>query len=685
MADGRSPHAPNLQVASPNGTIHVAVLMDEGQPHYRVVFNDKVVVKPSPLGMRLRDAPPLRDGFEVVDIARAHVNEDWTPVWGTDAVITNHYHEMTVALEETGAPARCMDLVVRVYDDGVAFRYAWPEQPTLGDFQITAEETTFRFAEDHTTWWIPDDYDGYEWVYHKTPLHAIREEAAAVSYNAYLEEEEVGKPVAVVSKRDVPGAVNTPVTLRSPDGDVYLSVHEANLTDYAGMTLQASPDDPQTLVSNLVPWPDGVKVKASTPHRSPWRTIQIADTPGDLIESHLLLNLNPPSKIEDPSWIEPMTYVGIWWGMHLEQLSWGRDGTHGATTARTKRYMDFAAEHNIGGVLVEGWNEGWESWGSDDAFDFTAAYPDFDLEAVAAYGTERGVALIGHHETGGDVPSYERQMEAAFQLYHDLGVKAVKTGYAGPIRPKGIHHHSQQMVNHYRRVVKLAAKHHIAIDAHEPIKGTGVERTWPNMMTREGVRGMEYNAWSVGNPPEHTLVLPFTRMLAGPLDYTPGIFDLTFNPDRPTRRVRTTLAKQLALMVILYSPLQMASDLVENYEDHDAFAFIEQLPADWSASRVLNAAIGASITIARQQKDGDDWFIGSATNETARTLDIPLDFLEANRTYRATIFEDAADADYCDNPHAWQQRRETVRAADMLQADLARSGGQAVILSPIAE
>jgi alpha-glucosidase len=672
-------------LSSPGGALTVEMMLVEGQPHYRVQAGGDTLVAPSALGFTFADAPPMRDGFEVAGHSTRSVDRTWTPVWGRDASVRNHFNELTVRLRETDAPGRRLTLVFRAYDDGVAFRYRWPEQPAMDTLAVTSEDTRFRFTADHTSWWIPDDYDGYEWVYEQTPLSAIVDSAAAVSYNSYLEEDDSGAPFDSTSKQAHPGAVNTPLTMRSPDGAHYLSVHEAALTDYAGMTLQADPDAPTTLESSLVPWPDGVKVKADVPHETPWRTIQVADAPGALVESHLIENLNEPSKIDDPSWIEPMTYVGIWWGMHIGRYSWGQSGTHGATTERTKRYMDFAAEHDIDAVLVEGWNKGWESWGTADAFNFTESYPDFDLEEVTEYGRKKGVSLIGHHETGGDVPSYERQMADAFALYDSVGVPAVKTGYAGMIRPEGVHHHSQQMVNHYREVVKLAAKHEIAINAHEPIKPTGIRRTWPNMMTREGVRGMEYNAWSSGNPPAHAVTVPFTRMLAGPLDYTPGIFNLTPERIMPKHRVRTTLAKQLANMVTLYSPVQMAADLPEHYEGHEAVAFLEHVPADWDESRVVNARIGTFLTIARRAAESDAWYVGSATNGDARTLDVPLDFLEAGRTYVAHVYEDAPDADYVEKPHAVRVRRGLVTSTDSITARMGRSGGQAVRLVPATE
>jgi hypothetical protein len=511
-----------------------------------------------------------------------------------------------------------------------------------------SEDTRFAFAGNHTTWWIPADFDSYEHLYYQTPL-------------------------------DLVFAVNTPVTMKT-EGGLYVSLHEANLTDYAGMTLALVPDEINTLRTSLVPWPDGSKVKGSTPCKTPWRTIQIATWPGGLVESSLILNLNEPCVIEDTSWIKPMKYIGIWWGMHIGKYTWHEGPDHGATTANAKRYVDFASRHGIPAVLIEGWNTGWHRWGQEGAFDHVTPYPDFDIEEVVRYAKEKGVGIIGHHETGGDVTTYDRQIEFAFRLYRDLGIHAVKTGYAGKIYPRGQYHHGQWMVNHYRMVVEKAAQYRIMLDVHEPIKPTGISRTYPNMMTREGVRGTEFNAWSEGNPPEHVTILPFTRMLAGPLDYTPGIFDLTFDEYKPGNRVRSTLANQLALYVILYSPLQMAADLIENYEGHPAFKFIKEVPVDWDETRVLNAEIGDYVTIARRK--GDTWYIASVTDENARALTVGLAFLEAGKTYQARIYADAPESDFESNPTAYEMREQQVTRDTILNVELARGGGQAITITP---
>lgn len=634
---------------SPDGKICIRFVLKAGQPYYEVVYQKKTLIQPSPLGFRLDEAPPLMENFSVTDTRSDSFDETWKPVLGEDKTIRNHYNQLIVTLRETSTLHRILILIFRAYDDGVAFRYSLPEQPNLKKFQIISEETRFNFAGNYTAWWIPADYDSYEKLYHETPLSKIK-------------------------------AVNTPVTMVTPDS-IYLSIHEANLTDYAGMTLKRVKRSASNFECDLVPWPDGIKVKTRTPMKTPWRTIQIAARPGGLIESHLIVNLNEPCALKDVSWIKPMKYVGIWWGMHIGKWTWHEGPKHGATTARAKEYIDFASAHHIPALLVEGWNKGWATWWTKKPeFSFTEAYPDYNLNEVVQYGKEKGVVLIGHNETAGNVPSYDAQMEKAFALYEKLGIPAIKTGYAGKIIPKGQHHHGQWMVRHYRKVVKMAAKYHIMVDAHEPIKPTGIRRTYPNFLTREGVRGMEYNAWSAGNPPNHTTIVPFTRMLAGPLDYTPGIFNILFDKTGK-HRVHTTLAKQLALYVILYSPLQMAADLVENYKDNPAFQFIEKVPSNWDETRVLKSRIGHFVTIVRRR--GNEWFLGSITDKHPRLLEIPLDFLNPETRYVAHIYADARETNYFTNPTAVEIGQYQVTAKDTLPAALDGGGGMAVRFSPV--
>ncbi len=637
-----------IPVTSPDSSVVCTVSLSHGRLYYAVTVDDRPVLRPSELGFRFLMARPFVDSLEITGIHRESIDTTWTAVWGPSKTIRDQGDELAVRVRETVPPYRPLILTVRAYDDGVAFRYTFPQHPEWERFQITSEETRFRFAGDPEAWWIPSDYDSYEYLYNHTRLSEI-------------------------------DSANTPVTFKTTDG-LYLSLHEAALTDYAGMTLTSRGQDPLTLKAKLVPWPDGTKVKARAPFQTPWRTLHIAREAGDLITSNLIVNLNEPCRIRDTSWITPMTYMGIWWELHIDKSTWKPGPDHGATTENTLRYMEVAAEHNIGGVLVEGWNRGWEGWGRGGSFDFLEPYDDFDIKAITDYGRKKGVALIGHHETGADVLNYEKQMEAAFQYYRDHGVPAVKTGYVGDIRPEGQHHHGQWMVNHYRRVVETAARHRIMLDVHEPVKPTGIRRTWPNMMTCEGVRGMEYNAWSSGNPPEHSLIVPFTRMLAGPLDYTPGIFNVTFDEYRPDNRVYTTRAKQLALMVVLYSPLQMAADLPEHYDGVPEFQFIHDLPADWDDVRVIDSEIGEHLTLARRHHD--DWYVGSLTDASPRTLELPLDFLPSNLSYRAEIYADAPDAHWDTRPMALVIRTRTVTSGDTLSLELAPGGGQAIRLTP---
>ncbi|MBD3224966.1 MAG: glycoside hydrolase family 97 protein [Caldithrix sp.] len=638
-------------VHSPDGNVKVQFMVDNGWAYYKVHYGSVAIIDASRLGFELKNQPDLLDSLQVISTEERNVDHTWQTVWGTQNSIRNHYRELTVHLQEQSKPHRNMDIIFRIFNDGVGFRYSLPQQDYLQDIQITSEITEFDFNGNHLCWWIPNDYDSYERLYRTTPL------------------------------REVPAA-NTPFTLRL-ENDMVVSIHEADLTDYPGMTLKKAEQEPLKMVCDLVPWPDGIKVKGQTPLQTPWRTIQIGKQDGDLIASNLILNLNRPNQLEDVSWIKPMKYIGIWWGMHINKYTWHAGPNHGATTERSKRYIDFAARHDIPAVLVEGWNKGWESWLSGkNVQNYTESYPDFDLQEVVRYGKTKGVVLIGHHETGGNVPHYEKQMKSSFELYHDLGVPAVKTGYAGQMTPEGMHHHGQWMVTHYREVVKLAAKNKITINAHEPIKPTGIRRTYPNMITREGARGMEYNAWSPGNPPEHTVILPFTRLLGGPMDYTPGIFKFDFDQEG-LNRVWTTLAKQLAYYIVLYSPLQMAADLPENYENQPAFQFIQEVPVDWDESVVLKARIGDYLSIARRQ--GNQWYVGSITDEQRRLFNIPLDFLDQNTVYKATIYADDADTDWHQNPTALDISSYRVDHRDHLLAALSPSGGQAVAFTPVSE
>ncbi|MBN1261983.1 MAG: glycoside hydrolase family 97 protein [Anaerolineae bacterium] len=637
----------------------------DGAPYYAISREGNDVILPSRLGFVFSHEAPLRQNFALAASETQSVDEVWTQPWGEVKEIRNHYNELHVALTETTNAPRILHLTFRAFDDGVGFRYEIPEQAHLTDFEILDEETEFILAGNHQSWWIPAYGDNrYEYLYTQSPI----------------------------SDLDI---VHTPLTMATAEG-LYLSIHEAALTDYSSMTLWHTGD--ATLLCDLVPWSDGVKVKATAPLKTPWRTIQIAETPGDLITSYLILNLNEPNRLTDVSWIHPGKYVGIWWGMHLGLNTWGSGPDHGATTENALRYMDFAADNGFAGVLIEGWNVGWDGdWTRyGDRFEFTTPYDDFDIETVATYAAERGVTLIGHHETGAAVQNYEEQMEEAFAFYRDLGVTTVKTGYVG--WGQGIKrynesgnlvglewHHGQHMVEHYRKVVETAADYQIMLIVHEPIKDTGIRRTYPNMMSREGARGQEYNAWDGegGNPPDHTTILPFTRMLAGPMDFTPGIFDLLLeDADRPGNRINTTLAKQLALYVVLYSPHQMAADLPENYAGHPALQFIRDVPTDWETTQVLNGAIGDYITIARKDRASSDWYLGSITDEEGRTFEIPLTFLDEGRTYTAQVYADAETADWDYNPLAVQISEATVDRESTVTLKLAPGGGVAIRFHP---
>ncbi len=639
---------PVTSTISPDGLIQINFILKDGIPLYSIKYNNTILLDNSKLGFKFQNATDMETNFKIVNIVKKVIDDRWKPIFGTVDHIRNHCNQMTIVLEEKTALQRKMTLVFRTYNDGIAFRYIIPKQKNLNKVNIMSEETEFNFVKNHECWWIPANYDSYEQEYNTTSL----------------------------AKMD---SVNTPVTMKTDQG-LYLSIHEADLTNYAGMTLVPNPNKKFGLQCDLVPWADGVKVKCQTPIISPWRTIQITPKAGDLLTSNLILNLNEPCKLDDTSWIKPMKYIGIWWGLHIGRDSWIAGDKHGATTKEAKRYIDFANKNSFNGLLIEGWNTGWESWGEDDNFDYVTPYEDYDLQEVTDYARKKNVEIIGHLETGGSVPKFESQIDSAFTLFKKLGIDAIKTGYAGKIRPVGEHHHGQYMVNHYRSVVKKAAKYKIMVNAHEPIKATGIRRKYPNMLTREGARGMEYNAWSKGNLPEHTTIIPFTRLLGGPMDYTPGIFDLTFNNYKKEYRVWTTKAKQLAYYVLLYSPMQMAADLLVNYEDDPAFKFIQDVPVTWNETKVLEAEIGDYLIMARRY--GDEWFLGGITDEYPRSFEIKLDFLEANKKYIAEIYSDAIDTDMLKNPGSIDITKCIAYKHYTLQASLSTSGGIAVRFRP---
>jgi len=646
-------------LVSPDGSLTLHVEAGKGGAFYSVQRGDETVIAPSQLGFQVKSGVNLADDFMITRTAKTSFDETWELPWGERSKVRSHYNELSLDLE--GA-ADTLTVVFRLFNDGLGFRYIFPES-AAGD-EITAELTEFNFAQKGMAWWIgARQSNRYEYIYDETPITKVK-------------------------------MAHTPITFKLDSG-THVSLHEAALLDYSGMSIRRT--EGRKFTADLAPNAIGSKVTLKAGHKTPWRTIQISPDAAGLLVSDLILNLNEPNRLGDVSWVEPGKYVGIWWGMHLSVNTWGSGPKHGATTSETKRYIDFAAKYGFDGVLVEGWNIGWDGdWFNNGAiFNFTQSYPDYDIEELGKYATEKGVRLVGHHETSGNVGNYESQMEDSFDLFESVGIRQVKTGYvadAGDIdgldengKPVKEFHDGQFMSNHHERVLIAAAKRKISINAHEPIKATGLRRTYPNAISREGARGMEYNAWgSPGNPPNHTTILPFTRMLSGPMDFTPGIFDLHFEEAQPDNRVDTTLAKQLAMYVVIYSPIQMAADLPKNYEANLApFQFIRDVPADWSDSIALTAEIGQHVTFARKDKASDDWYIGSITGDAARTMELPLDFLDADRSYKAEIYVDGEGADWKTNPYAISITSKIVTAADMLTLNLASGGGGAVRLSPV--
>ncbi|MEM8898757.1 MAG: glycoside hydrolase family 97 protein, partial [Bacteroidota bacterium] len=617
----------SLTAVSPEGKNSVTVsLTESSQLQYWVLHGKDTVIAPSTLGFTFRDAPSLEVGLEITDSYQIGTEEKWAMPWGEQDFVRNDFQELFVAAQEASDPGRTIHLRFRVFDDGIGFRYEFPEQPGWEEVVILEENTNFQLTEDYTSWWIPGDWEIYEHLYTTSLVSKI---------NALAKR---GHPNLIATY--IPhNAVNTPITMRSESG-LHLSFHEAALTDYAGMTLKVDTTSLKLSSGLVQSEKEGYAVKRSLPFSTPWRTVQIADQATELLESNLILNLNEPNKLGDVSWVKPTKYVGIWWEMHLSKSSWDlASGKHGATTENAKRHIDFAAENGLGAVLIEGWNTGWERWigfpDREGVFDFVTPYPDYDLEGVVAYGKEKGVDVMMHHETSAAPRTYAQQMDTAYALMERLGIGAVKTGYVGPIIPEGEYHHGQWMVQHYREALVKAAKHKIAINAHEPIKATGIRRTYPNAISREGLRGQEFNAFSVegGNPPEHLPIVAFTRMLAGPIDYTPGVFNMKLKPYKESNQVKSTLAQQLALYVVIYSPIQMACDLIENYDDQPAFQFIRDVEVNWDETKILNGEVGDFVTIARRAKWSDTWFLGSITDENAREITVTLDFLKRGEKF----------------------------------------------------
>ncbi len=663
------------QIESPGGaTSLTAFLNSEGALQYTLSFQGNNIIDTSTIAQfAFRDQQPMGQGYRLLSVQDDEFKETWEPLWGEDAEVVNHYRELAMQLEETEAPNRQLTVRFRLYDDGLGFRYEFAPQEDLDTVVIMDETTEFALTGDHTTWWIPGDWEIYEHLYKQTPFSKIN--APQYRNNDALAQSYIPE-----------NAVNTPVTMRTAEG-LHLSFHEANLTNYAGMTLKVNAEE-MRWESELVGGRGNVKAFIPLPFNTPWRTVQVGNRAGDLIESKLIVNLNEPNKLGNPDWIRPMKYVGIWWEMHIEKSSWDlAAGKHGATTENTKRYIDFAAANGFDGVLIEGWNTGWERWigfpDHEGIFDFVTPYEDYDLEEVVRYAKENGVAIIMHHETSAAPRTYEKQLDTAYALMENLGIHAVKTGYVGPLIPEGEYHHGQWMVNHYRKVLETAAEHQVMVNAHEPIKATGLRRTYPNMIAREGLRGQEFNAWGKpNNGPDHTLIVPFTRMLAGPIDYTPGIFNIQLEDYPNFGPIPSTLARELAHYILLYSPLQMAADLPEHYEGEPAFQFIRDVALDWETSRVLNGEIGDYLTIVRKEKNGDRWFLGAGADEQGRDISVPLDFLDPDKTYRATMYWDAANAHYDTNPLAIDILQRQVTADSTLELTMVPGGGGAIIFNP---
>lgn len=675
------------KVTSPDGNVQVNFfLSSQGQFFYTIKYKDRAIIDTSYVGFELKGAPNLEKGFIARVRKPIEVEESWEMPWGEQKNVENHYNEIQVELEEKFDLQRKVNLTFRVYNNGVGFRYEFPEQPNLKEVLILEENTEFNLTEDYKTFWIPGDWDIYEHLYSTTKLSEI-------DAQSYI-------PKTNLAQTYIPdNAVNTPVTLVGEDG-IHLSFHEAALVDYSGMTLKVDTEN-LSFKSQLVGSRNhDYKVKRSTPFHTPWRTIQISENAAGLIESNLIVNLNEPNKLDDISWFTPMKCTGVWWEMHLGKSSWDygmelvggkwkdtgkAHGKHGATTENVKRFIDFSAKNNIGGVLVEGWNTGWERWiGFEDregVFDFVTPYPDYDIDEVTAYAKSKGVQIIMHHETSAATETYDKQMEAAYSLMQKYGMHAVKSGYVGKILPKGEYHHGQYMVNHYNNAAIKAAKYQVAVNVHEPIKATGLRRTYPNIISREGLRGQEFNAWSGdgGNPPEHLPIVAFTRMLAGPIDFTPGIFNIKFDEYREDNQVNTTLAQQLALYVVIYSPVQMAADLVEHYEANPAaLQFIKDVGVDWSETRVLNGEVGDYVTIARKERSTNNWFVGGITDENSRSIQISFDFLDPDKTYSAKVYRDGKNAQWDKNPLDLIIEERKLKKSDVLQLELAEGGGFAI-------
>lgn len=680
------------EVVSPNGNVRVDFSIVDGRPTYEMSYKGKTVVKPSHLGLELIGSTNLMDKFEEKNVTYSDFDETWKPVWGENKEIRNNYREMLVELSQP-AHGRFMNIRFRVYDDGVGFRYEFPVQKYLDYFPVKEEHTQFAMTGDHIAWWIAADYDTQEYDYTESRLSQVRK---------FMESSICGN---ASQKQFSPTGVQTSLQMKTDDG-LYINIHEAALVNYSCMHLNLD-DENFVFESWLTPDAQGVKAYVQTPDHTPWRTVMVSDDARDMLSSNLILNLNEPCAYDDTSWIKPVKYIGVWWEMigagkqwsytydlpsiKLDNVDYSKAKSHGqhpANTQNVKKYIDFAAEHGFDQVLVEGWNIGWEDWfgkSKDYVFDFVTPYPDFDIDYLNKYAHSKGVKLMMHHETSGSVRNYERHMDEAYRLMEKYGYNSVKSGYVGNIIPRGEHHYGQWMVNHYLYAVTEAAKHKIMVNAHEAVRPTGLCRTYPNLIGNESARGTEYESFA-GNKPFHTTVLPFTRLQGGPMDYTPGIFEMDMKKVNPTSlgHVNSTLARQLALYVTMYSPLQMAADLPEVYNRFlDAFQFIKDVAVDWDESRYLEAEPGRYIVAARKAKGGDDWYVGCTASEHGHESTLSLDFLDKGRKYEAIIYADADDAHYLTNPQAYKITKKTVTSKTKLKMKAAPGGGYAISIKPL--
>ncbi len=664
-------------ITSPNKNVILKLnRATDGSITYNIRYKNKAIIEPSLLGFALNKPAISLNKFAWISSDSTMINESWQPVWGEVKSIQNHYNQLIISLKSTSNVA--LKVIFRVFDEGVGFRYEFPEQANFKHFIIKDELTKFNLTADHKTFWMPGDYDTNEYLYNTTYLSQI---------NA-IEAAKREKDIALQSVIGT-NTVQSPLMMKTKEG-IYINIHEAALVNYPVMHLTLDKKT-FTFSSHLTPDAVGNKAYLQTPAKTPWRTIIVSDKATEILASKRILNLNEPSKVEDISWIKPQKFIGMWWEMHVGKATWEKAsvstaaGKHGANTENVKKYIDFAAENGFDGVLVEGWNEGWEDWfgnWKENVFDFTTPYSDYNLDELTAYAKQKGVRIIMHHETSGSATNYERHIDKAYELMKKYNMNTVKTGYVGRIIPRGEHHDSQWMVNHYERVAQKAAENQIMVEAHEPAHPTGLHRTYPNWLANEAARGNEFNnAPTIGLVPEHETILPFTRLMGGPMDYTPGFFHFSLNQYDATRktRVRTTLAKQLALYVTIYSPLQMAGDFPENFRKFpDAFQFIRDVPVDWDDTRIIEAEPGDFVTIARKQKGKSNWFLGAISDENARNTSIPLDFLENNTNYEATTYQDGVDADWQNNPQSYRIEKQIVNNKTVLNLKLARGGGCAI-------